>query len=447
MANSEAAVKLKRARAALVLDEPFFGALVLRLVPVEDLSADTLWTDGRRLGYSPAFVLGEPFKRLVGSLVHEVLHCALCHHVRRGARDPGRWNMAGDYAVNPLVVPKFELPDGVLLSNEFKGLHAEAIYNRLQDEDKPKDQGEDGKSGPDGEADEDDGPEDDGEGSGDEGGESEAGGDEDEGPGDGSGSGSSDGRGDDAGESGLGDPGGCGEVRDCPAEDGGPAGEAERAEAEADWRVAVAQAAAQAQSMGKLPAGLERFVDEIVNPAVDWRSVLQRFIQSVAKSDYSWVRPDRRFIHAGIYLPSCSNLELGPVVVGVDSSGSIGQAGLDAAAAEVSAICQDLRAEVWAVYCDAAVQGVDHFMPEDLPFKLNPKGGGGTDFRPVFEWVESEGVRPSCLVFFTDLCGTFPAAAPDYPVLWVVFGSARSPWDRRLRESVPFGEVVEVQDF
>ena len=299
MANSEAAVKLKRARAALVLDEPFFGALVLRLVPVEDLSADTLWTDGRRLGYSPAFVLGEPFKRLVGSLVHEVLHCALCHHVRRGARDPGRWNMAGDYAVNPLVVPKFELPDGVLLSDEFKGLHAEAIYNRLQDEQKSGDEDEpggsdedeakdEGSSSGDGEAEDESGPDgEDGGGSGDEGGESEAGGDEDEGPGDGSGSGSSDGRGDDAGESGLGDPGGCGEVRDCPAEDGGPAGEAERAEAEADWRVAVAQAAAQAQSMGKLPAGLERFVDEIVNPAVDWRSVLQRFIQSVAKSDYS----------------------------------------------------------------------------------------------------------------------------------------------------------------
>ena len=127
------------------------------------------------------------------------------------------------------------------------------------------------------------------------------------------------------------------------------------------------------------------------------------------------------------------------MVVGVDSSGSIGQAGLDAAAAEVSAICQDLRAEVWAVYCDAAVQGVDHFMPEDLPFKLNPKGGGGTDFRPVFDWVEAEGVRPSCLIYFTDLCGTFPDAAPDYPVLWVVFGE--------VVLDVPFGEVVEVQDF
>ena len=442
--------KLVKARAALVLDEPFFGALVLRLVPVEDSSCQTMWTDGASLGFNPAFVLSLSPAALKGCLCHEVLHCALSHHARRGARDPGRWNMAADYAVNPLIKDKFTLPDDVLLSPDFAGLAADEIYSRLPDESRPPDEGasdddeagavdsEDGGAG----RDDDEGNEGPG---GSSGGDDAGSGDDSDGAGDdeGGSSGGSGGEDEDGGGAasgpGSGDPGGCGEVRDVPASDGsgGEAAESDLSRAEADWKVAISQAAQVARSMGKLPAGFDRLVDEIISPRVDWRAVLRRFFQASARSDYSWGRPNRRFIHAGIYLPSCRNLELGPVVVGVDASGSISPGSLNAGCGEVSVICEDFRAEVYAVYFDAVVQGVDHFNPEDLPFEMRPRGGGGTDFRPLFEWAEREGVSPSCVIVFTDLLGTFPEVPPPFPVLWVVEGEAFC--------EVPFGEVLEIR--
>jgi predicted metal-dependent peptidase len=69
-------------------------------------------------------------------------------------------------------------------------------------------------------------------------------------------------------------------------------------------------------------------------------------------------------------------------------------------------------------------QAVD--LPEALP------GGGGTDFRPVFEWLDAAGCRPDALVYFTDACGDFPGAPPPYPVLWLVKGNAPVPWGERV---------------
>ena len=89
------------------------------------------------------------------------------------------------------------------------------------------------------------------------------------------------------------------------------------------------------------------------------------------------------------------------------------------------------------IYCDTRVNAVETFERGD-PVTLTPKGGGGTDFRPVFDHVETMDEAPACVVYLTDLCGGFPAVAPDYPVLWV--NTAR--WSSG---SVPFGEVIKVE--
>jgi len=385
--------KIIKARAALVLDEPFFGSLVLRLILEEDSSCNTLWVDGSRLGFNPAFVDSLSMDTLKGCLCHEVMHCALSHHARRGCRDPEKWNVAADYAVNPIIRDKFSLPDGALFNPDFVSLSSEEIYNNLPDK------GE---------------------------------GDQDQGQGQGQGQGQDDG---DSQGSGA-DPGGCGEVRDCPGEDGGLASESDLSKSESDWKVAVSQAAQQARAFGSLPAGMDRVVEEIVNPKVDWRSLLRRFMDTVSKSDYSWSPPNRRHIHSGLYLPSCRNNDVGTVVVAVDTSGSISQKTLDQVMSELSAIVQDFRSEVYVVYCDSKIQGIDHFYDGDLPDKLNPKGGGGTDFRPVFEWVDRESINPACVIYFTDLYGDFPESGPMYPVLWITEGQAL--------KKVLFGEVIEV---
>jgi predicted metal-dependent peptidase len=86
------------------------------------------------------------------------------------------------------------------------------------------------------------------------------------------------------------------------------------------------------------------------------------------------------------------------------------------------------------IYCDCSVQGVEEFRTGER-VKLNPRGHGGTDFRPVFGWIADHRLDPACLVYLTDLnCSRFPQA-PDYPVLWVTESQRRAPFGETIRMS------------
>ena len=89
-------------------------------------------TDGSRIVYNPAFVDELKPAELEGTLAHEVLHCALGHQCRRGERDPELWNVAADFAINPILIGNgFVLPAGALIDPAFNNLSAEEIYARL----------------------------------------------------------------------------------------------------------------------------------------------------------------------------------------------------------------------------------------------------------------------------------------------------------------------------
>jgi len=127
-----AARKVAAARAALILSQPFFGALALRLKVVEDPTCSTAWVDGESMGYSPQFVEGLTPEELQGLICHEVLHVANGHPWRRDNRDPDTWNRAADYSINPIVTDAgLALPAGGLLDSHYKGRFAEWIYDRL----------------------------------------------------------------------------------------------------------------------------------------------------------------------------------------------------------------------------------------------------------------------------------------------------------------------------
>jgi hypothetical protein len=80
----------------------------------------------------------------MGTLEHEVMHPALQHHTRRNGRDPSRWNMACDYAINPILVDAgLTLPEGVLLEDRFRGMSAERIYNQLEEEEQSQQSSDD----------------------------------------------------------------------------------------------------------------------------------------------------------------------------------------------------------------------------------------------------------------------------------------------------------------
>ena len=403
-ALSEAAAKaLNAARGRLILGRDaasaFFATLVLRLTPEVDPACETIATDGTTLSYAPAFVTGLSPDELVGVLAHEVLHCALAHPPRRGGREPARWNVACDLAVNPVLVGAgFTLPASRLMPGEGNysafptGQSADEYYTLLSDDRKPGPPGstptppiDEGASSVDGEFP----------------------------PGSST------------------DPGGCGAVSD-------PVSPGEASQQQADWQVAVAQAERAAAGRGDLPGGLGRTVDRVLRPPADWREVLRTFVSSHARNDYSWGRPNRRFLWRGLYLPGLHSEELGEVVLAVDTSGSVGERELGVFAAEVNALLQAYDCTVTVLYHDTAVRKEQAWRSGDGVLVLEPVGGGGTDHRGVFERLARHDPVPACVVCLTDLDTVFPVHPPAVPVLWAVVGGNRS--------EPPFGTRVNLDD-
>ena len=362
--NEKALNQLTKARIDMIMLQPFFGTLALRLSLVEDPSCPTLWVDGKRIGYNPEFVLTLTHELTVAAVAHEVGHCIFDHISRRGPRNAQKWNRAGDYVINAMLKDAgFTIGESWLYDPAFAGMSADAVYNLLPD------QPDDGGGG---------------------------------------------------GGGGSGDP-----LCDIRQSEPDP-------KQIDEWKMATAQAANAARAAGKLSKDLERFVGEILNPKADWRTVLRRFCVEENKDDYSWMRPNKRYIGAGFYIPSLHSHGMGELVVAVDTSGSITQKLLDVFAAEVQAVRDSVRpALTRIIYCDSKINHVDEFGPNDLA-EMKIHGGGGTDFRPPFELVEKEGWRPAAFLYLTDLYGPAPKAPPDYPVLWCCITDEKEPWGERV---------------
>jgi predicted metal-dependent peptidase len=202
------------------------------------------------------------------------------------------------------------------------------------------------------------------------------------------------------------------------------------------WDTAVAAALASAKAQGKLPAGLERLLTEIIEPQVAWQDHIRAFFaRKVGGGGYNWRKPDRRLIQRDIYAPERAGNGCGMVVVAVDTSGSINQKILDVFFGEMRGIIDDVRPQlIHVVWCDAKVHKVDTVESAMDIDGLKPAGGGGTAFEPVFDWIAEQSLAPDALVYLTDGLGSFPKAAPAYPMI----GGAIKGYNVKY----PFGEVV-----
>lgn len=367
--------RIQIARTTLLLDQPFFGVLALGLTVIEDPTCETAWTNGHTLGFSPTFVATLNDDQLMAVVAHEVMHCACGHPWRRNGRDAERWNKAADYAINSILHDaKFALPPTALLDAQYKGKWAEWIYDRLPADPPNDDQG--ARPSP----------------------------------------------------QSSGDPGGLGEVRDAPADTNSPT--------EADWQQQATQAARLAPA-GTMPGDTREDINQALRPRVDWRSLLRRYVQEVAKADYSWTRPNVRYIPLGLYLPSLHSHVCGPLAIAIDTSGSIDTVLLAQFASEVRTIADELQpSRVDVLYCDSKVHRVDRFERGDA-ITISAVGRGGTAFAPVFARIAEDGETPACLIYLTDLDGSFPAVAPDYPVIWASYGRSSSV--------APFGDTVPCE--
>jgi len=187
---------------------------------------------------------------------------------------------------------------------------------------------------------------------------------------------------------------------------------------------------------GNLPKDLNVVVPEYFSHKVDWREILYRYIASYAKSTYSFVPPNMKYLYRGIYLPSLSS-DLLRIVIAIDTSGSIDEELLGTFLGEVASIMQSYpNYEIDLITADARVQSHKVFLPgEALEYEVS--GGGGTDFRPVFEYIDKSIDYPTLLLYFTDGQGSFPQSEPGYDVLWLMPESL----------DVPFGEVLLIEAY
>jgi predicted metal-dependent peptidase len=344
MSTSNVETKLAAARTRLILDKPFLGALVLRLpmVATKQPWCPTTATDARKFYYNPAFIDALSLNETQFILAHEALHCALSHFARRQHRLTRRWDLACDFAINPLLVDDgLRAPPGSLLLEQFRGMTAEEIYpllnefddqetldNHVYDRENPQ-QGGSGRNERNLDSEEQPRNESDGQDQGDE-------------------------------SSGEPDP-----------ESGGtsappPLSPDEQETLSIQWQQRLAGAAQQAMQAGKLGGSLARMVDHLLQPQLPWRMLLARYLTSSARDDYSYTRPSRR--EGEFILPSLRSQQI-DLVVALDTSASIGDEEFEQFLGEIDAIKGQMRARITLLACDAALADAGPWLFEPLPMR------------------------------------------------------------------------------
>jgi hypothetical protein len=197
------------------------------------------------------------------------------------------------------------------------------------------------------------------------------------------------------------------------------------------------------QEFGSLPGNATLILEELSRPA--GREVVASLLnwceEVRGRGEEDWGCPDRRYSDLDLVLPTRHEKTMPPIVIAVDTSGSIlGDRTLSVFGSAVKLVHDSLKPErLHVVWIDAAVHSVQTFEPGE-PIELKPQGGGGTDFRPAFEWAKEHEPEAACIVYLTDLCGTFPESAPECPVLWVTtpeFASMGHPFGDKLVMEVP----------
>jgi predicted metal-dependent peptidase len=218
----------------------------------------------------------------------------------------------------------------------------------------------------------------------------------------------------------------------------------ERQGKKARWEQAIRKAATAARAAGQMPAGLNRFIEEILEPPVDWKDMLPTTLaRTLGSGGYDYRRGLRQYMNRPIgkrmFVPSPSGHGCGVIVIGGDSSGSMSDPEVAMICACMAGIITDARPKlIHLAWCDTMVHRVDEVIDLADVHEVRRRGaagGGGTRFKPVFDWVEENEIRPDCLIYITDMEGPMDFPEPPYPVIWCSIA-------RKL--PAPWGEVIEI---
>jgi predicted metal-dependent peptidase len=372
----------------LRMKSPFFGTLAMfvQFIPCENIA--TAATDGRAIFFNPEFLQTLPRAQQDGLLLHEILHAALLHPLRLKERDARLWNIAADIVVNGMIIRQggFELPLDGLRDETLEHLSVEEVYELLQ------------ATG--------------------------------------------------ANRFPLANldllPVTTGDVLRCAtsgtsnppaAKQSASPKEYNRETLTAHWQQALQQATAvsNGSKAGKLAVGIDREWESMINPQLDWRAYLWRYLVQTP-TDFQGF--DRRFVGRGLYLEALQG-ESVQVYIAVDTSGSVGARTLGLFLSEVRGIVGSYPNLV----CDLYYVDTEAYGPHPLTFDTIlpiPQGGGGSSFVAFFDRVTAawDGYTQAVCIYLTDGYGEFPTTIPSLPTLWVV-----TPGGLDLGQ-FPFGEAV-----
>ncbi len=208
---------------------------------------------------------------------------------------------------------------------------------------------------------------------------------------------------------------------------------------------AIRQGQIAAKKAGVGTGGMDRELEELLEPKVDWREVMREFVKSIcnAKDASSWRRVNRRFLSGDVYMPTLIGERVGHIVIGVDTSGSIGVRELSDFLSEVKGIADEVRPErVDLLYWDSEVAGheeYDEAMVANIVSSTKPRGGGGTSPSCVTDYLKTKGIKPECVVMLTDgYVGSDWGGDWPCPVLWCIVGGNN--------DIAPVGKTVHVKD-
>ena len=359
--------KLIQARVSLLIKQPFFGNLATRLKLVNgDDWLPTAATDGRNFYYNTRFVNELTVGETMFLFGHEVLHVVYDHMGRFDGRDKQLANIAADYCVNGDLIRNgigstITTVD-IIHDRKYYDWSFEEVYDDLYENaekidiqdllDKVLDDhleddggaGEDGQEGKDGNKN---------------------------------------------GKPGKGRP-------KLTAE--------EKRQIKEEMKEAV-MSAAQSAGAGNVPGNIKRMIAEWTQPKIDWRSLLQQQIESVIRSDFTFMRPNRKSWHIDAVLPGMDNDEKVDVCIGVDMSGSISNTMVKDFFSEIKGIMdqyQDFSIKIWCF--DTSVYNHAEFDPSNIDdlLEYEPTGGGGTDFDANWNYMKQEGIEPKKFIMFTD---------------------------------------------
>jgi predicted metal-dependent peptidase len=384
------------ARVGLLLKASFFGNLATRLKLVNaDEWCSTAATDGRNFYYNSRFIKMLRPKEIEFLFGHEVLHCVYDHFGRRGERDHQLFNIANDYCVNADLI-KHRVGEKIttvpcLHDPKYDGMSSEEIYDLLYEKAEKIDIGKlldqmidehlDGEGDPDGDTD--------GDGDGD------------------------------------GDKKGKGRPVLTPEE---------RQAIKDEIKEAMLAAAATVDGAGNLPAGVKRLIQELTEPQMNWRELLRMQLESTIKSDYTWMRASRKGWHMDAVMPGMKVDPMIDIAVALDASGSISETMLKDFLGEIQGIMDSFPAYKIHVFTfDTEAYNPAQYDSDNLDdiCDYEVKGGGGTDFDAIYNYLKAEEIEPKRLVVFTDGYPFGSWGDENYAdTVWILHGTTtiEPPW-------------------